>query len=652
MATYGTIGVGAIDPFKPQPIAPNATPTPVPTAPPIAIAPAPPSPVSSAGTPIPGGEMKSGGSVYDIYKTPPPPNNPLPPNPTLTDYSVAYGPPKTPGGTSQGGEPTDIDVARQKQAQDQADHQAAATAASNSILALQYGSTPLTSSEQAQVAGLAAQFQRMIDQQNVINQSATGLANIRGYQTGAAEYDPTFQVKTIGAIASAGAAKVADLQIQEAAAIAKLTQSFHDGDIAAVKDAWNITQKAYEERQAAFKETIDDTQKAIKEANDAKVAAEKVYYDQVTKPIQDLQQIAKNMGAPATVMAKVSAAKTLDEAYEAAGNYAAQGTGMIAEYNYAKANGYTGTFSQYQNEDAGRKAAATAAANNAGMNMGLDETPAGLGADTAGKSILEATGLSYWAFKALTEGSAALSRFSQAQRVAIGNEIKNYAQKSGVDIATLQSQYKAYNEVLESNIERANRTRIMAGEIAGTADALMENMEKRDMYQIRAANLVDLMIGKEVNSPAAMKYQFQLKAMGNDLAGYFAAARGARTPELQDQREAASVIANGLNTGSVQAFKDSVITNEEKVNTVVNNAVDSTRKQVWELLGVGSKYKGGNSSPDQALQQSGDAKKKVDTYLKEHPAEADKIIKLYSTPMSVFDNGLPTDEQVAEYLHL
>jgi len=35
------------------------------------------------------------------------------------------------------------------------------------------------------------------------------------------------------------------------------------------------------------------------------------------------------------------------------------GTGAIGEYNFAKANGYTGSFSQYQNEDANRKLKAT-----------------------------------------------------------------------------------------------------------------------------------------------------------------------------------------------------------------------------------------------------------------------------------------------------
>jgi len=50
------------------------------------------------------------------------------------------------------------------------------------------------------------------------------------------------------------------------------------------------------------------------------------------------------------------------------------GTGAIGEYNFAKDNGYTGSFSQYQNEDANRKAKAAGGTSN---TLSRDQLAAG-----------------------------------------------------------------------------------------------------------------------------------------------------------------------------------------------------------------------------------------------------------------------------------
>jgi hypothetical protein len=210
--------------------------------------------------------------------------------------------------------------------------------------------------------------------------------------------------------------------------------------------------------------------------------------------------------------------------------------------------------------------------------------------DPSSTSILSQTGLSVPAFNFLTQGTASLTRLSAADRKKYMDEAQTFLNSNGIDISTFQSQYKAYNDVLGKNLARANQTKIMAGEVAGSADALISAINEKDMGNIKAANILALMAGQQVNDATTQKYSFQLKAMANDLAGYFAAARGATSPELQDQRDAAEVIQNGMSTRSAQAFKQSVLLNEDKVSTVVNNAVDRTRQQVWELFGVGDKY--------------------------------------------------------------
>lgn len=147
-------------------------------------------------------------------------------------------------------------------------YQAAATNVQTTIENIQNGVIPLTTAEQAQVEGLQQQFQALIDQQTLSNTSASGIANIRGYQTGSAEYDPNFQVKVIGSIVTAGINKIADLNIKMASSVAALTQSFKNDDINAIKDAWDIYSEAADKRISVLQDTIDDTQKAIQDARD------------------------------------------------------------------------------------------------------------------------------------------------------------------------------------------------------------------------------------------------------------------------------------------------------------------------------------------------------------------------------------------------
>ncbi len=233
--------------------------------------------------------------------------------------------------------PTDPNQDALKSEQDQkvqadAAYQQAATQVQTTISNINSGATPLTAGEQAQIDGLKQQFQTLIDQQTLTNTGASGTANIRGFQKGAAEYDPNFQVKTIGAIVTAGQQKIADYQIKEAAAIADLTQSFKNNDIKAVQSAWDIYQKAYDEKQTTLKETIADTQKAIKDAKDAQIAAQKTYYDQVTKPLNDLAQEAAKNGAPASVLQAIQNSGDVGSAIAASGNYLQNASGDLGRY--------------------------------------------------------------------------------------------------------------------------------------------------------------------------------------------------------------------------------------------------------------------------------------------------------------------------------
>ena len=236
-----------------------------------------------------------------------------------------------------------------------------------------------------------------------------------------------------------------------------------------------------------------------------------------------------------------------------------------------------------------------------GTPAGDPSTASAVSGNASPTDILSSTGLSLPAFNFLTQGTAALSRMTSADRVAVMSEASQWAKANHVDVSTFQSQYKAYNDVLQQNIERANNTSIYANEVAGSADALASVIDQKDLQPgflnsllgitaFKPTNLVALATGSTVNDPLTLKYATQLQAMTNDYAGYLAASRGAKTPELADIQDAARVISSGLNTGSVQAFKEAIQANEQKVAGVVNGAVEKTRQQVWSLFGVGNQY--------------------------------------------------------------
>lgn len=91
-------------------------------------------------------------------------------------------------------------------------------------------------------------------------------------------------------------------------------------------------------------------------------------------------QAAQN-GAPPAIVNSIINSTDLGSALGAAGQYAAKETATsIQEYNFAKRNGYTGSFTDYQNEDANRKrsiaAAGVAGGSESGLYFGLPSSTA------------------------------------------------------------------------------------------------------------------------------------------------------------------------------------------------------------------------------------------------------------------------------------
>ncbi len=144
-----------------------------------------------------------------------------------------------------------------------------------------------------------------------------------------------------------------------------------------------------------------EAQLAIQEQAKAKVEAAKVEETAIKKIATDaaanLQSFTPTTQYPTIAVAldAIGKAKTQVEAATIAATvgltHAVSKTASIQEYEYAKANGYTGTYTQYQNEDANRKAVASGTTPSGGYKF--TSTQANTGAANAGVSAADFAGL-------------------------------------------------------------------------------------------------------------------------------------------------------------------------------------------------------------------------------------------------------------------
>lgn len=220
------------------------------------------------------------------------------------------------------------------------------------------GSIPLTAPQQAQIEGLKQQYQQLVNNQKLINTNASGSAAIRGYQKGAAEYDPTFNNKVINEIFSAGQQKVADLNNKMASAVASLTSAFQSENYEAVKDAYDEFQEYDKEQKATFQKTIDDAQ--------ARIAEAQARQREVQRSADVSELIGQGVTSPRDIMDQLRVAGadvTAKEVGDIVSSLISTRTypgGIIGEYQFyvdnERENGRNPVdFNSYQNMDANRK---------------------------------------------------------------------------------------------------------------------------------------------------------------------------------------------------------------------------------------------------------------------------------------------------------
>ena len=370
-----------------------------------------------------------------------------------------------------------------------------ATNVQNTINGIINGTVPFNDGQIAQINGLKQQFQQMIDQQVLTNTNAYGVANVRGYQTGAAEYDPSFQVRTINSIIGAGQNKIADLNIKMAAAVAEMTESFKDNNIKRAKEAWNIYQEATKNRQDALQKTIDSAQKKIKEAQDQKAKADKVIYDEVTKPIMDISStLAKTPGVPAEVTAAVSKAKTVGEAIQAAGEYLQTSTNAdVSQYllykRQTERNGGTAiSFDEWKirNDQAKaniefQKAYNRAAGTVAGKGGTPNGTVAGKGVSHS-KTTAAQSSQGYSSDKAQITLNTIDTALSQIDKYTTGTV---YGQVAGMIPGTAAKDLQKNIDTIKANIGLDELTRMK--EVSKTGASGLGNLTGKELDALQAS---------------------------------------------------------------------------------------------------------------------------------------------------------------------
>lgn len=235
-------------------------------------------------------------------------------------------------------------------------------------------------------------------------------------------------------------------------------------------------------------------------------------------------------------------------------------------------------------------------------------------------SILAQTGLSMPAFLALTGKAASLPR-DKATRDAAFKQAADFANKRGVDVSTLTSQYQAYNETLNANIKRVNQTRIMEGELQGTLDNLKPVSDAAGLGTLRLANVAKVWAGQETNDPIVEQYAFQLNQLRSELAAYNGALQGRSGASLtqQDYGEAERVIKGGLSSKAADGLRTAVSSATEKMSGVLNKNVDTARKSVWDLFGVGANYKPQHGGEATGTLPPGVTEEDIQHTLKLHP---------------------------------
>jgi hypothetical protein len=468
--------------------------------------------------------------------------------------------------------------------------------------------------QSAGVPGLQSTYDQLNSQIQGLNDQATQLsqaASPGGAIQNQEQQNAQGRGITTGGLAPTTAADLRENQIKQAA-IASQSLTLK----AALYGAQNKLSMAKDAADKAALAQYEDQQNQIDYMN-ALIAAnapqmnkeEKAQAALVTQNLQDRQTQITNAQEDKKTIIAMAVAAMKNNPNDPAAQYAAQQA--LAESNQQqpdlqKALSLVGAFQSDPNATA--KAIADLAntradiayknAQTRALDPGTPGTPgADIQIDPNSQSILTQTGLSLPAFAYLTQGTAALTRMSAAQRLQYMNEAQNWANKSGTDISTFQAQYGALSKTVGANLLRNNQAKVAETELAATVTNLSNAASEAGLSNLNGLNVAKIWAGQQLNSPQQATYKFHLEQLRNEFAMYNASLSGqldangnVRQTTEADMKAADGIIQNGFAAGSLDGFSKALNASMGKMDTVLKSSVDAQNKQVWNLFGVGDKF--------------------------------------------------------------
>lgn len=237
------------------------------------------------------------------------------------------------------------------------------------------GEYPLSTTEQAAVNNVREQASNALSTAQKIAKNMMLGATVVTARRGLQMYSPQEAMSRIDKAIENGRTKIADINSRIIENQNKLTQSFKDNNFKAATVLYDKISNDLKLRTTEINDINKAIRDELKSLQENERNQKNDFYNQVTKPIQELADKAKDNGAPVETINKILASRDLNSAYEIAGNYSAGGTGIIGEYNFyknqAEAEGQVPVdFNTYQTMDANRKAraAATSISDGSGLN--------------------------------------------------------------------------------------------------------------------------------------------------------------------------------------------------------------------------------------------------------------------------------------------
>lgn len=504
----------------------------------------------------------------------------------------------------------------------------------NTAKAYSRGSIPLSAGQQAQIDGLKQQYQSLIDSQKQTNIGATGDANIRGYQTGAGEYDPMFQAKTIGSIFTAGQSKVADLNTKMASSVAQLTEGFQTDNFAKIQSAYDAYTAHSKERTESINKTIEDAQKLIKEAQDKQ-----------QKVVDDVNEIAANaakQGADSQTLSAISGAGSVSEALSAASGYLQTATGQLGDYlQYSRDTKQKGltplSYESWRIQDDKRQSqlkaseAYSTAYNSAAGKAAAEAKYGGAGNDTVNNLAqqLVSGNLAPSELSKRTTGSASYNAVLQAaDQYSMATTGKHFS------IAQADRDYKFAQR--PQTQDTLNYLKSLTGTIdpngnltGGNLDELVALSDSIDRTQFPALNNAKKWTSISTGDPKYAQFQAVAVEVADQVAKILQGGSGGGGTSDAKLQQAANLFNTGFTKEQLSGVIDSLkplLQNRAKAMISDNPYLSDYASDLGVETGIA------------------DPKDQVNTYISSHPNIAADVAKMYDIPGT-------TDQDILEYLN-